>query len=436
MLSKKIDKKIELTNNVYDSSHIIYTFSNMDQYLENAFAFMTEGLDKNEIVVHIGVPAHNQLMKERLDEAGYSQSQINRIVFYEINEVYGTDKCFDLNDVNDKAEEIYGPYLQDKRMIRTWSQVQWKEQDPQVLCPKLSIYEKGQDDIITERGNLISVCAYDAKTMPSHLLNDLLQSHEYHMTDTHLSRSHLYQKLPRKMESICKQMKLDTTVEKEKIRSEKLSMAGGIATNIAHELHNCLASMSGALQLMKAKNQIDATNENYFNIFDRQMEKVEHLASEYLTLAQPHTENRQAFNIIQLMTDVMENMYAQANKKKISLHTQTDNQDIKILCDKEKLKQVFSKIIQNAIEAMEAGTIVIDVRSFVDDVHVYVTDDGPGIPEDILSQLGEPFMTTKENGTGLGLLIAEKITRDHGGKLNIESKVGMGTTCTITLPKL
>ncbi|MDZ5471486.1 HAMP domain-containing sensor histidine kinase [Bacillus sp. 31A1R] len=100
-----------------------------------------------------------------------------------------------------------------------------------------------------------------------------------------------------------------------------------------------------------------------------------------------------------------------------------------------KIKQLFINLIKNGIESMENGKVMIHTHEYDHAVEVKVTDYGQGIPEDIVNKIGEPFFTTKENGTGLGLLISNQIIESHQGKMFIESIQGIGTTVTVILPK-
>lgn len=107
-----------------------------------------------------------------------------------------------------------------------------------------------------------------------------------------------------------------------------------------------------------------------------------------------------------------------------------------IHCEKNQLKQVFLNIIKNAIEAMPGGG-ELNIKVFKksgNTISIQFIDQGVGISEDRISSLGEPFYTTKEKGTGLGLMICYKIIENHNGRLIVESKVGEGTKIEIELP--
>lgn len=106
-----------------------------------------------------------------------------------------------------------------------------------------------------------------------------------------------------------------------------------------------------------------------------------------------------------------------------------------IYCEPRQLKQVFINILKNAIEVMpNGGTITVSVEHVGDDIRIAIRDEGSGIPKDKIKKLGAPFYTTKERGTGLGLMVSYKIIEEHHGRIDVESEVGVGTTFYITLP--
>jgi two-component system, sporulation sensor kinase E len=107
-----------------------------------------------------------------------------------------------------------------------------------------------------------------------------------------------------------------------------------------------------------------------------------------------------------------------------------------IYCEPNQLKQVFINMLKNAIEVMPKGGMVRVTIKQIDEQHIQIsiTDQGCGIPEDKIKKLGEPFYTTKERGTGLGLMVSYKIIEEHQGKIEVKSQVGVGTTFYITLP--
>ncbi|MUV37798.1 Histidine kinase [Lentibacillus sp. JNUCC-1] len=222
--SKEI--KVEFLSDVTIGNHIVYTFNNMEKYLENATSYIAEGIDQNQFNIHIGYPEHFDVIKHKLEEAGYSRDQVQHVIFGDSDTFYGIDEAFNVKAISQNAGEILEPLFQEHRPIRAWGLVKWKPQDPKVLTQNLTLYEQEYDTLISQKEQIMSLCAYDEKTLPSELMNELLKTHEYHMTDTHLTYSHLYQKKPVQTPFISEQIELLNSEESEKINYEKLHLAG------------------------------------------------------------------------------------------------------------------------------------------------------------------------------------------------------------------
>lgn len=122
-------------------------------------------------------------------------------------------------------------------------------------------------------------------------------------------------------------------------------------------------------------------------------------------------------------------------KKSIQIVSIIDEQDLLILCDIHKVKQVLINIVKNGIEAMEhSGVITIQVLARANNAQVSITDQGCGIPDEYLDQIGKPFFSTKATGNGLGLMICQKIISEHGGEISVKTTHGEGTTFMIQFP--
>jgi two-component system sporulation sensor kinase A len=217
------------------------------------------------------------------------------------------------------------------------------------------------------------------------------------------------------------------------INSEKLSVAGQLAAGIAHEIRNPLTAIKGFLKLMAAG---QPARQNYLDVISEEMNRIEDILSELLLLAKPQSLKQEAVNLRTLLEQTVTLLGTQAIMNNIAIETQFDPALPEIECDENQLKQVFINFIKNAIEAMPGGgNIWVQARAETDGrLHIYVKDNGCGIPEDKLKRLGEPFFTTKEKGTGLGLMVSRRIIENHGGDVTIASEVGKGTTVEVTLP--
>jgi two-component system sporulation sensor kinase A len=220
------------------------------------------------------------------------------------------------------------------------------------------------------------------------------------------------------------------------LRSEKLSLAGQLAAGIAHEIRNPLTAIKGFLQLMKPS--VHNNNGQYFDIVFSELNRIELILSELLMLAKPqqHAINN-SLNMNQLIREVTALLDTQANLNGIIINPSFGNeQDVTLKGDANHLKQVFINLIKNSIESMPGGgRIDVAIRGEKKYIEVVIKDEGEGIPDDIIKRIGEPFLTTKEKGTGLGLMISYKIIEDHQGTIQVKSKTGEGTVFTIRFKK-
>lgn len=217
------------------------------------------------------------------------------------------------------------------------------------------------------------------------------------------------------------------------LRSEKLSVVGRLAAGVAHEIRNPLTSLKGFLQLLNSR--IDDYDE-FFEIMLNELERINFIVSEFLVIAKPQAVNfvRKDVAIILLNTIALLNTQAIINNVQIISEFYSDIPLIE--CDENQLKQVFINILNNSIESMpKGGEIKIEVKNLGEQgILIRCIDQGCGIPEDRLPRLGEPFYTTKEKGTGLGLMVSFKIIENHRGKINIESTLDQGTIVDVILP--
>ena len=216
------------------------------------------------------------------------------------------------------------------------------------------------------------------------------------------------------------------------IRTEKLSIAGELAASIAHEIRNPVTTIKGFLQLL----QSGSVKKKYFDVMESEIDRIELILSELLMLARPQLIDFKLENISMLLKDVVTLLVPQANMNGVVIITDFDSEEVVVKCEKNQLKQAFINFIKNAIEAMpQGGELVIQMVSInKDELFIRFIDQGYGIPNHLLSKLGQPFYTTKEKGTGLGFMVSKKIIENHKGSIVISSKENKGTTIEVKLP--
>ncbi len=216
------------------------------------------------------------------------------------------------------------------------------------------------------------------------------------------------------------------------INSEKLYVAGQLAAGIAHEIRNPLTSLKGFLQLIVSGRR---NNNSYYDIMNAELDRIEDIVSELLMLSKPQVYELTYQDLRVMMRDTVTLLEAQAILHNIAIEAEYGTEPLWIYGVENQVKQVFINVIKNAIEAMiDGGWIRINLSREHDGVFVRIRDEGPGIGEDQLAKMGQPFYTTKEKGTGLGLMVSYKIVDNHQGKIDVKSELGKGTLFEITLP--
>lgn len=214
--------------------------------------------------------------------------------------------------------------------------------------------------------------------------------------------------------------------------SEKLNVAGQLAAGIAHEIRNPITAIKGFLQLMKS----GLDKERYYHIMTSEIERIEMIVSELLFLAKPQINMFQLNDIRLILDQITTLLSTQAIINNVQIKLVTDNGTYGIMCDGNQMKQVFINYIKNAIEAMPNGGTILITLTHVNEnrMSITITDQGCGIPEHVLAKLGQPFYTTKENGTGLGFMVSKRIIENHKGTVAVKSEENKGTTIEVSLP--
>lgn len=215
-------------------------------------------------------------------------------------------------------------------------------------------------------------------------------------------------------------------------QTEKLSVVGHLAAGIAHEIRNPLTTIKGFTQLIK-----EETKNHYADVMLSELNRIDKIVSDLLILAKPEIGQFEKTDLKTVIENVVSLLNTQAIMNNIEIKTDFDGQSFIIECEPDKLKQVFINVIKNAIEASENNGKITIHTSWLDNEQVLmqVQDEGIGIPPERIPKLGEPFYSTKEKGTGLGLMMCNKIIKAHNGTIKITSEESVGTTVHITLPK-
>lgn len=221
------------------------------------------------------------------------------------------------------------------------------------------------------------------------------------------------------------------------LQSEKLKLAGEIAAGVAHEIRNPMTVISGFVQIM----QQDPNHPypQYTRLIHSELERINLIISEFLVLAKPQAPVINEFSMRTLINNLTLLFSSEFNLNGIVFKEQwAEEVDYTLSGEEHSLKQVFINLFKNSIEAIDPqGEISLSISALDNGtVSIKITDTGIGMAPESLDRIFEPFYTTKENGTGLGLLISQKIIQDHGGSLKLTSTPGKGTTAEVLLPTI
>ncbi|MBY6037399.1 PAS domain S-box protein [Fictibacillus nanhaiensis] len=216
-------------------------------------------------------------------------------------------------------------------------------------------------------------------------------------------------------------------------QSDKLSIVGQLAASVAHEIRNPLTSLKGFVQLFQEREQVEAAH--YYNIMYKELNRIDQIMGQLLLLAKPQAKAYKKTSLKELVDFVTILLEPEAFVQNVKIQSDVCETLPLVMAEENELKQVLINVIKNAMDSMTDGGIIhIQSEQKDNKIHLTVKDQGCGIPADRLEKIGEPFYTTKEKGTGLGLMVSTKIMKEHKGELTFHSLEGEGTTVRMILP--
>jgi len=228
--------------------------------------------------------------------------------------------------------------------------------------------------------------------------------------------------------------------ERELVRSERLAAVGKMAAMITHEVRNPLSSIGLNTELIEEE-LIEVPNaeeaRGLCRSIHREVDRLTAITEEYLAFARlpkPKVAQEPVNSMVGALASFVREDLA---GKQVKLTTELAADDPLGLVDAGQIRQCLINLVRNASEAVAAkggGTVTLRTRRDGDRVAIEVEDDGIGIAPDVLPRLFDPFFSTKDSGSGLGLALTQQIVRDHGGDLDVTSTVGKGTTFTLRVP--
>ena len=230
----------------------------------------------------------------------------------------------------------------------------------------------------------------------------------------------------------------DTTAEKQRTEEELRAGASkavrDLAAGVAHEIGNPLNALALNQQLI-IRNPEKAVEKATQSL--TQIKRLDGIIRGFLSALRPQRPNLVPGSLAEPLKNCLATLKPQFDERRIAVTLDIPAALPSVALDRDQMEQVFFNLVKNALEAMkDGGAIDVTLDSDDNDVSVSFKDSGVGMTADQLAHLFEPYQTTKEKGTGLGLMITSRIVGDHGGTIAAESQPGHGTTFTIRLPRI
>jgi PAS domain S-box-containing protein len=228
-------------------------------------------------------------------------------------------------------------------------------------------------------------------------------------------------------------------IEEQIAQADKLASIGQLSAGIAHEINNPLGVILGYTQLLIRNEVADTEKYNDLKTIEKQVRNCKSIVEDLLNFARSSKPNEDVIRVAEVLDEVINFIQQHAGLENIEVERQYQAAVPEMLLDEKKIKQVFINLIMNAKHAIgKEGSLSISTgfNPVEGQVIVKIADTGHGIEEKNLARIFDPFFTTKPTGegTGLGLSVSYGIIKNHGGEIQVESKVGKGSTFTIVLP--
>jgi two-component system, NtrC family, sensor histidine kinase PilS len=219
-------------------------------------------------------------------------------------------------------------------------------------------------------------------------------------------------------------------------RSERLAMVGQLAAGVAHEIRNPLASISGSIELLRQGPVASEDDRTLMAIVHREIQRLNVLIGDLLDYANPKPPQPVDFDLGVMIEETLQIARGEQTFATVEMAMAVDR-PLPIHADPAKLRQVLWNLLRNAADAAAMGGkhVHVDARRSFEATTIAVSDDGPGIAEDQLAHIFDPFYTTKSKGTGLGLATCHAIIAEHHGHIDVASEVGRGTEMVVTIPR-
>lgn len=222
-------------------------------------------------------------------------------------------------------------------------------------------------------------------------------------------------------------------IQQRLLKAEKQEIASRLAASISHEVRNPLTASRGFMQLLY--NEVPPSRHKYIDIAIQEMDHVDAIIRDYLTFAKPSIENFDKIKVKEIIQAVIDISKPLASLHSVEITYEIQDEETFVFGDRIKFQQAILNIVKNGIEAMpEGGTLNISVFRKGSTTVIEIHDTGIGMTTEQLNRLGEPYFSTKEKGTGLGMMVSYRIIQTMDGTISVKSEQNKGTSFTLQFP--
>ncbi len=225
-------------------------------------------------------------------------------------------------------------------------------------------------------------------------------------------------------------------LESELRLKDRMAAVGELSAGIAHEIRNPLAAIAGSVQVLKNSQSLSAQEQRLMSIVLKESERLNKSISDFLRFVRPQEKRAVAFDVAASLNETLD-LLENSSELRPDHHIRREiaPPSYQIVGDADQIRQVFWNIARNAVQAMPAGgTLNVHTMVAGDAYHIIFTDNGRGMSEADMQRLFQPFRTNFPSGTGLGMAISYRIVQEHGGRIDVTSREGEGTSIAVSLP--
>ena len=224
-------------------------------------------------------------------------------------------------------------------------------------------------------------------------------------------------------------------LEAEVRLKDRMAAVGELSAGIAHEIRNPLAAIAGSVQFLKNSKSLTPQEERLMSIVLKESERLNKTIADFLRFVRPHERRPAEFDVAASLNETLDLLSNSPELENHEIRRNITPPSFQIVGDADQIRQVFWNLVRNAVQAMPGGGVLAVSTTVTDEVYrIVFSDSGRGMSEADLQRLFQPFRTNSPSGTGLGMAISYRIVQEHGGKIEVDSTEGDGTTIEVVLP--